>query len=115
MSGGLLSVSIFHFMSMKDSVYQYIVSLREIGHLPYIDNLRFLNCQILLVPVNKMLSIHTSTFNKLLLKAFTYDLKNIIFENLIKKRKFWGKEKVIKNILHSVDFFWRRHKDVVTY
>lgn len=48
-----------------------------------------------------MLSIHTSIFTKLLLKA--YDLKNIIFKNFIKKENFREKEKVMKNI--SLDFF----------
>lgn len=50
-----------------------------------------------------MLSIHTSIFTKLLLKAFAYDLKNIIFKNFIKKENFREKEKVMKNI--SLDFF----------
>lgn len=50
-----------------------------------------------------MLSIHTSIFTKLLLKAFAYDLKKIIFKNFIKKENFREKEKVMKNI--SLDFF----------
>lgn len=40
-----------------------------------------------------MLSIHTSIFTKLLLKAFANDLKNIIFKNFIKKENFREKKK----------------------